>query len=89
MIELNPLDVLKSRKLDFIPPHFSKLRLGERDVFKSDIEDWIKSKLKGRYCIKNVPFIDNDDKLKSFTFVGFEDEKEMTFFMLGYPNLRR
>ena len=33
--------------------------------------------------------VDKDGKLKTPTYVGFEEEKELTYFMLACPNLRR
>lgn len=89
MIDLNPLDVLHSRKLDRMLPHFSKFKLSERDFFNSNLESWVKSKLKGRYCITDVPALDNSGNLKTSTHIGFEDEKELTYFMLACPYLRR
>jgi len=89
MIELNPLDVLESRKLNRIPPHFSKTKIDDREFFNHELEDWIKVRLRGRYSLKSIPAIDKDGKLNTSTFVAFEDEKELTYFMLACPNLRR
>jgi hypothetical protein len=89
MIELNPLDVLDLRKLSRIPPHFFKTELKEGEIFNHDLEDWIKLKLRGRYSLRQIPTVDRDGKLKNSTYVGFEEEKELTYFMLACPNLRR
>jgi hypothetical protein len=88
MFDLNPIDVLKQRKLKTLPSHFSKIKISESEIFEG-IEDWIKTKLKGRYCLVRSPSIDNSGNLKSTIFVGFEDQKELTYFMLACPNLRR
>lgn len=88
MFDLNPLDVLKQRKLKTIPPHFSKMRISETEIFEG-VEDWVKIRLKGRYCIAKQPGIDSNGSLKSTFFVGFEDQKELTYFMLACPLLRR
>ena len=91
MFNLNPIEVLKQRSLSVMPPHFSKIKIANQDFFNFDhsVEDWIKSKLKGRYCIVRLPAIDSDEKFKSCNFVGFEDHKELTYFMLACPYLRR
>lgn len=81
MIELNPLDVLNKRTLSWCPPHFSKITVTHH-VFDSSLEDWIKYKLKGRYCL--LPSTNN-----SSSILGFEEEKELTFFMLACPHFRR
>ena len=89
MIELNPLDVLGLRKMERIPPHFFKTELREGEIFNHELEDWIKLRLKGRYSLRQIPSVDKDGKLKTPTYVGFEEEKELTYFMLACPNLRR
>lgn len=88
MFELNPIDVLKQRKLKTIPPHFKKMRVSEVEVFEG-LEEWVKLKLKGRYYIAKQPSIDNSGNLRSNLFIGFEDSKELTYFMLACPHLRR
>jgi hypothetical protein len=88
MFDLNPIDVLKQRKLKTIPPHFSKMRVSESEIFEG-LEDWVKIKLKGRYYVAKKPSIDSTGNLKSTFFIGFEDQKELTYFMLACPYLRR
>lgn len=88
MFDLNPLDVLKQRKLKTLPPHFSKIKVSESELFEG-VEEWIKTKLKGRYCLIRCPNIDNHGNLKTTSMVGFEDQKELTYFMLACPILRR
>ena len=89
MIDLNPLEVLQERKVDVMPPHFAKHRLlsSKRDV--QVIQDWILDKLNGRFCVVNYPSLDSEDRLHNNTFVGFEHQKELTYFMLACPHLRR
>lgn len=88
MFDLNPIDVLKQRKLKTIPPHFSKIKVSEGELFEG-VEEWVKSKLKGRYCLAKQPGIDKTGNLRSTFFLGFEDQKELTYFMLACPLLRR
>ena len=88
MFDLNPIDILKQRKLSFIPPHFSKIKITEGELFEG-LEEWVKVKLKGRYCLVKQPTIDQSSTLKSTYFIGFEDQKELTYFMLACPHLRR
>jgi len=86
-IELNVVDVLKKRKLNFLPVHFKSITVDNFNVVK--IEDWVNTKLQGRFCITQIPHIDKDDKLRSTAVVGFEEEKELTYFMLACPYTRR
>lgn len=89
MIELNALDVLNSRKLDCMPPQFSKIKVADGDWFDSSLEDWIKTKTKGRFYLNKSPGVGADGRVRPITYVGFEDHKELTYFMLACPYLRR
>ena len=88
MFDLNPIDILKQRKVKTVPPHFSKTKISETELFEG-LEEWIKVKLKGRYFIAKQPSIDKSGNLRSTLFVGFEDQKELTYLMLACPLLRR
>jgi hypothetical protein len=89
MIEYNPLDVLKKRSLQTMPPHFGKIKVADFSLVDDELESWIRTKLKGRYAVTQLPTVGNDGKLKSAMFAGFEDQKELTYFMLACPYLRR
>lgn len=89
MIDLNPLDVLKKRKMSYLPVHFVTAKVSESSIWDASLETWVQNKLKGRYCITKVPSIDDKGKLKSITVLGLEDQKEMTYFMLACPYTRR
>ncbi len=90
MFDLNPLEVLNKRSVSHIPPHFAKFKIDDQGLFQhSSLENWVKAKLKGRYAISKQPTIDKDGHLKTATFVAFEDQKELTYFMLACPYLRR
>lgn len=80
-MNLNPLDVLNERSLSWIPQHFARIKV-KHQFFDTDLEDWIKYKLKGRYCL--IHNLDN-----STATLGFEDDKELTYFMLACPHFRR
>lgn len=88
MFNINPLDVLKKRKLSYVPSHFikSEVRAYERI---DDIETWIKNNLQGRYAFTKMPVISKEGPLKTSMIVAFEDQKEITYFMLACPYLRR
>jgi len=89
MIEYNYLDLLKERQMNWIPVHFGKTRILENEVWNQEkLLLWIQAKLKGRFSLVKSPMISND-KLKSHLTVAFEDHKELTYFMLACPYLRR
>lgn len=89
MFDLNPIDVLKKREMKVPPLHFKKIKVLDSELYDGNIKDWIVTKLKGRFYIGRIPNIDQDNKLKSSTFIGLEEEKEMTYFLLACPYLRR
>jgi len=89
MIDLNPLNVLDIRRLDRIPVHFSKIKLGAISFQTREIDEWIEDRCSGRYSIQSIPAVDTDGKMKNITFAGFEEEKEITYFMLACPFFRR
>lgn len=89
MLKINALDILNLRQIDSVAPHFAKIKLADMDLFGADVETWIRSKLIGRFYIKRQPGISQDGKLKTATYVGFEDHKELTYFMLACPHIRR
>jgi hypothetical protein len=88
MIDLNPLNVLDIRKLDRIPVHFSKIKLGTVSFDIREIDEWINDRCSGRYSVQSIPTLDNG-KMKNIIFAGFEEEKEITYFMLACPFFRR
>ncbi len=89
MFNLNPLSILKERELRTLPPHFAKIKINDGEMFDGKIRQWIKEKLKGRFCVVRTPSVDQNGNLKSATFAAFEDQKELTYFMLACPFLRR
>ena len=86
-VKIGPLDVLKKRELNFLPSHFLTSAIDERNSQK--IIHWVRNKLVGRYVICKTPKINEDGKLQTTTVIGFEDEKELTYFMLACPYTRR
>lgn len=72
-----------------MPSHFAKAKISDHSLFDNSIENWVDTKLKGRYCITKIPMVDQNGKLKSAVVLGLEDQKEMTYFMLACPHLRR
>lgn len=88
MFDLNPLDVLHLRRLQTVAPHFSYTTINDSEIFDG-VENWVENRLKGRYYICKKPALDRDGNLKSIFVLGFEDQKELTYFMLACPHLRR
>ena len=86
-IKTNPLDILGIRRVNFCPPNFETVNLEKTYNIEAVISDWIEDNLSGRYFLGENVTIQNDS-IVSVTTVGFEDTKEMSFFMLACPHLK-
>ena len=87
---INALGILKERELDYIAPHFATTEINQDWFFDFSLQHWIEEKLSGRYFIKEYLSVNNDtSKTKNKVLVGFEDHKEMTYFLLACPHIRR
>lgn len=84
----NPLDVLGLRRVTFCPPHFATVMVGRRYNIDRAICDWIEDNLTGRYYFGQSLKLDEENNLSQTNTVGFEQEKELSFFMLACPHLK-
>lgn len=85
--EVNPLGVLKLRKLDFIPEHFGKITISLVDT--KMLDHWINYNLNSRYAIKKTLSIDSSKKMIEVVEVGLEDPREITMLTLGCPYIHK
>lgn len=86
--EVNALNVLGMRKLNFIPAHFEKICL----TYKIDtkfVESWIEFNLNSRYSIKTSIMLDENKKIIYGTLIGLEDQKELSLLTLGCTQLHK
>jgi hypothetical protein len=85
--KVNHLNALGIRQVEFPAHHFVYTHLNNFNsikVFK--IKKWIEYNLKGRYYIgQNLSLTDNVFVYN--TLIGFENEKELTFFKIAYSDL--
>ena len=84
--EINPLNVLGFRKLNFVPAHFDKISLNDKIDLKL-IEHWIEYNLNSRYGVQFKFKLDLNKKVVRTLEIGIEDPKELTMFSLGCPYL--
>jgi hypothetical protein len=85
--EVNPLGVLKLRKLSFIPQHFTKISIDLTDI--KLLDHWINYHLNSRYAIKRTYSLDANKKLVEVIEVGLEDSREITMLTLGCPYVHK
>lgn len=84
----NPLNLLGLRRVRFPARHFHYTVLSKFNPNRSmNVDDWIYQNLNGRYYVGQTVIVDNTNTISYATKVGFEEEKELSFFLLSYSNL--
>jgi hypothetical protein len=84
---VNPLNVLSMRRLDRIPPNFSKLQI-KKMLDIRELDKWIYLNLDSRYCVRKCTIVD-DNKLTTAIEIGVEDAKELSMLSLACPLLHK
>lgn len=82
--EPNPLNVYKIRTLKVPPPHFEYCTMPMSYNLTEAMSNWVTDNLKGRYYIGSTI----DQNYKNTLKIGFEEPKELSYFMLACPLLK-
>ncbi len=82
--EPNPLNVFNLRTLSVPPPHFEYCTVPMSYNLTEAMTNWVKGNLKGRYYIGHSLDKEYSNVLK----IGFENPKELSYFMLACPLLK-
>lgn len=86
----NPLNYFNLRKVDFACPHFKYTSIDKNNTnFVQDLDNWVKNNLNNRYYIGQNIVLDSTNTIVYNTIVGFESEKELSFFNLACPLLQQ
>lgn len=84
----NPLNLLDLRRVQFPARHFHYLQLPRYSPnLIKNADEWIYNNLNGRYYIGQGLSLDDSNSIVFVTKIGFEQEKEKSFFLLSYSNL--
>ena len=84
----NPLNLLDLRRERFPARHFHYTYLEKFNANKvNKIDDWIFQNLNSRYYIGQSIDLDKDNSIIYITKIGFEDEKELSFFLISCPEI--
>lgn len=85
--KVNPLNALGLRKVSFPAHHFHyTVHPKYSPTVMTSIDRWIYQNLNGRYYVgQSIDIVDNT--IIYVTQIGFEQEKEMSFFRLACPLL--
>ena len=76
--------------MDYIPPYFAKINIeAMHDPQRNLLARWIYANCNGRFGITNDVSWEQD-QLRHYTTVGFEEPSDMTLFALaGMAQIRR
>ena len=87
--EPNFYDVFGVRRVrEFCPPHFETTTLPQRYNLEQSITKWIEYNCKGRFYSGKGVILNNENKVVTVLKIGFENPKELSYFMLACPHLK-
>jgi hypothetical protein len=85
----NPLNYFDLRRVGFACPHFIYMTLDKYSPgIVKNLDSWIKQNLNNRYYIGQGIALDNTNTIVYTTRIGFESEKELSFFTIACPHLQ-
>jgi hypothetical protein len=85
----NPLNYFNIRRVDVACPHFKYTTIEKYNpsLLKS-VNKWISTNLNSRYYIGQGITLDHSNTIVYNTRIGFESEKELSFFTIACPYLQ-
>ena len=87
--EPNALNFFKLRRVNSLPPYFDSTTIPYTYNIEESLNKWVQRNLKGRYYLNRSTSVSSiTDTIESSLKVGFEDTKEMSYFMLACPLLK-
>lgn len=85
----NPLNYFNLRRVEFAAPHFKYTTIDRyTPSLAKTLNTWIKNNLNNRYYIGQGISLDNTNTIIYTTQIGFESEKELSFFTIACPHLQ-
>ena len=85
----NPLDYFNLRRVEFACPHFKYTSIDRYNpTLVKSIDSWIRKNLNNRYYVGQGITLDNTNTIVYNTRIGFESEKELSFFTIACPHLQ-
>ena len=82
----NPLNYFDLRRVYYAPPHFKYFTVNKYNPsMVRQLNEWIINNLNNRYYIGQGIMLDNSNTIVYNTRIGFENEKEITFFIIACP----
>ena len=83
----NPLNYFNLRRVEFACPHFKYTSIEKYNpTLVRSVDSWIKKNLNNRYYVGQGIALDNTNTIVYVTRIGFESEKELSFFTIACPH---
>lgn len=85
----NPLNFFNIRRVDYLSPHFKSTTIDKYNpMIVKNVDAWIRCNLNGRYYLGQGIALDHNNTIVYNTVVGFETEKELSFFTIACPHIQ-
>jgi hypothetical protein len=85
----NPLNYFNLRRVEFACPHFRYTSLDRYNPNTTkSVDNWIQKNLNNRYYIGQDVALDHTNTIVYVTRIGFESEKELSFFTIACPYIQ-
>jgi hypothetical protein len=85
----NQLNYFGMRRVEFASPHFKYITLERYNpTLVKTLDVWIRNNLNNRYYIGQGLALDFTNTIVYTTRIGFESEKELSFFTIACPHLQ-
>ena len=81
-------DFFEIRRLSYETSHLTTIDLPHTYNMESAISKWIDINLKKRYYLKKSVGLTRENKIDTVLRAGFEDPKELSYFVLACPHLK-
>jgi hypothetical protein len=86
----NPLNYFDLRRVEFAAPHFKYTTIDRfNPSLTKNINHWIRNHLNNRYYIGQNIALDHNNTFIYTTTIGFESEKELSFFTIACPHVQQ
>ena len=85
---INPLNIFEARRVNFCPSHFETITIEKTYNIDNAISEWISENCSGRFFIGSTVELNEESKIINKLKVGFENSKEISYFMLACPLLK-
>tara|TARA_B100000925_G_scaffold242075_1_gene191480 strand:+ start:1754 stop:2035 length:282 start_codon:yes stop_codon:yes gene_type:complete len=86
--KISAQDFFEIRRLKYKARHLAVIDLPSQYNLEDALEKWIENNLKKRYYLNKTVGLTKANKVEQVMRVGFEDPKELSYFVLACPLLK-